>query len=118
MYNNYKRYDRFTSMASRGGDFSPDSQSYPSEAVIAQPLEVRVYGNNFEKAIRAFRALVQKERILSIYKEKQTYEKPSDRKRREKNEMKRKLFEAECTEGDCKVQKSSFTKYNSDNFSE
>jgi small subunit ribosomal protein S21 len=65
------------------------------EAVQAIPIEVRVYGNNFEKALRAFRALVQKERILSTYKEKQSYEKPSDRKRRKRNEMRRKMMEIE-----------------------
>lgn len=66
-----------------------------SDAVQARPLEVRVYGNNFDKALKAFRALVQKERILSTYKEKQTYEKPSDKKRRKRNEAKRKRMEAE-----------------------
>lgn len=61
----------------------------------AKPLEVRVY-NNFERAMKAFRALVQKERILSLYKEKQSYEKPSDKKRRKRNEMKRKLLEIDA----------------------
>ena len=61
--------------------------------VQAQPLEVKVYNNNFDKALRAFRALVQKERILSTYKERQSYEKPSDKHRRKRNEMKRKLQE-------------------------
>lgn len=65
------------------------------EAVQAQPLEVKVYSNNFDKALRAFRALVQKERILSTYKENQFYEKPSDRRRRKRNEMKRKRLELE-----------------------
>jgi small subunit ribosomal protein S21 len=63
------------------------------QPVQAQPLEVRVYNNNFDKALRAFRALVQKERILSTYKEKQSYEKPSDKRRRRRNEMKRKRQE-------------------------
>jgi ribosomal protein S21 len=63
------------------------------EAVQAQPLEVKVYNNNFDKALKAFRSLVQKERILSLYKDKQTYEKPSDKNRRKRNEMKRKRFE-------------------------
>jgi small subunit ribosomal protein S21 len=71
------------------------------EAVQAQPLEVKVYGNTFDKALRAFRALVQKERILSTYKEKQTYEKPSDKKRRKRNEAKRKLLEL-CSRSECK----------------
>jgi ribosomal protein S21 len=63
------------------------------EPVQAQPLEVKVFNNNFDKALRAFRALVQKERILSLYKEKQTYEKRSDKNRRKRNEMKRKRLE-------------------------
>jgi ribosomal protein S21 len=61
--------------------------------IQAQPLEVKVYGNNFDKALRAFRNLVQKERILSTYKEKQAFEKPSDKKRRKKNELRRKQQE-------------------------
>lgn len=65
----------------------------PGEAIQAKPLEVKVYGNNFDKALRAFRALVQKERVLSTYKEKQSYEKPSDKRRRKRNESKRKLLE-------------------------
>jgi len=65
------------------------------EAVQAKPIEIKVYDGNFEKAVRAFRTLVQRERILSTYKERQSYEKPSDRKRRKKNEAKRKLMELE-----------------------
>ena len=63
------------------------------QPVQAVPLEVVVYGNNFDKALRFFRAKVQKERILSLYKEKQSYEKPSNKRRRKRNEMKRKLME-------------------------
>jgi ribosomal protein S21 len=69
------------------------------EAVQAKPLEVKVYGN-FDKALRAFRALVQKERVLSSYKEKRSYEKPSDKHRRKRNEAKRKLLEM-CTKNYC-----------------
>jgi small subunit ribosomal protein S21 len=70
------------------------------EAVQAEPLEVMVYGNNFEKALRAFRALVQKERVLSTYKERQSYEKPSDKRRRKRNEAVRKQIES-CSKGEC-----------------
>ena len=85
--------------APNGGETKPvvvvnDKFAY-IEPVQAQPLEVKVFGNNFDKALRTFRALVQKERILSIYKENQSYEKPSDKKRRKRNEMKRKRFELE-----------------------
>ena len=82
--------------ALRGGEnVSRDSSTHCSEAIQAKPLEVRVYGNNFEKAIKAFKALVQKEKILSLYKERQSYEKPSDKKRRKRNESRRKAMENE-----------------------
>ena len=81
-----------TLKALKGGDLASHNVK-TSEAVLAQPLEVKVYNNNFDKALRAFRALVQKERILSVYKDKQSYEKPSQKRRRKHNEMKRKLLE-------------------------
>ena len=107
--NNFKK-------ASKGGE-SVAVVSHnigPGEAIQAQPLEVKVYGNNFDKALRAFRALVQKERILSSYKEKQAYEKPSDKKRRKRNEAKRKIFES-CSKGFCthEAHKKNFNKDNS-----
>jgi len=82
--------------ASKGGESTPvvvSDKFAHTVPVQAQPLEVKVYNNNFDKALRAFRALVQKERILSTYKEKQSYEKPSDKRRRKRNEMKRKQQE-------------------------
>jgi small subunit ribosomal protein S21 len=78
--------------ALKGGDTNSVGSKL-GETILAQPLEVKVYNNNFDKALRAFRALVQKERILSVYKDKQSYEKPSQKRRRKKNEMKRKLLE-------------------------
>jgi ribosomal protein S21 len=87
--NSYKK-------ASKGGESQAvevNDKFAHIEPVQAQPLEVKVYNNNFDKALRAFRALVQKERILSLYKEKQTYEKASDKNRRKRNEMKRKRLE-------------------------
>jgi ribosomal protein S21 len=84
-----------TSKALKGGDFLAvdvnDKFAY-IQPVLPQPLEVKVYGN-FDKALKAFRALVQKEKILSSYKDKQTYEKPSQRRRRKRNEAKRKKME-------------------------
>jgi ribosomal protein S21 len=56
------------------------------------PLEVKVYGN-FDKAFKAFRALVQSEKILSLYKEKQSYEKPSEKRRRKHNESIKRTLE-------------------------
>ncbi len=89
--------------APRGGESQPvavNDKFAHIEAVQAQPLEVKVYGNNFDKALKAFRALVQKERVLSAYKEKQTYEKPSDKRRRKRNESIRKRLEF-CSKGEC-----------------
>lgn len=60
------------------------------------PLEIKVYGYNFDRAFKTFRALVQKDRILSLYKQKQTFEKPSEKRRRKKNEMKQKRMEMEA----------------------
>ena len=88
--------------ASKGGEslaIVSDDKFAHIEPVQAQPLEVKVYGNNFDKALRAFRALVQKERILSTYKERQSYEKPSDKRRRKRNESKRKLLEVQNNHG-------------------
>ncbi len=100
-----RRSKRFSKKAPRGGDNKPvevvNDKFAHIEAVQAQPLEVKVYGNNFDKALRAFRALVQKERVLSSYKEKQSYEKPSDKRRRKRNESARKQLEL-CSKGDCK----------------
>ena len=95
---NYRNSNKFNKNVVKGGEsstveVSDANNAHKSEAVIAKPLEVVVYNNAVDKALRAFRALVQKERILSTYKEKQSYEKPSDRKRRKRNEMKRKLME-------------------------
>jgi len=95
--NNYKRSKkRSYKKASKGGESSQiavNDKFAHIEPVQAQHLEVKVYNNNFDKALKAFRTLIQKERILSVYKDKQSYEKPSDRRRRKRNEMKRKRQE-------------------------
>ena len=91
-----KKVKRNFKKASKGGESTPvvvSDKFAHTIPVQAQPLEVKVFNNNFDKALRAFRALVQKERILSTYKEKQSYEKPSDKRRRKRNEMKRKQQE-------------------------
>lgn len=88
---------------SRGGERQNQAQSPPrnpnqkgpGDPVFAKPLEVKVFDGNVERAIKAFRMLVQKERILSDFKEKQTYEKPSVRKRRKQSEYIRNLKEEE-----------------------
>jgi len=93
MKNNSRRDSKRTfNKPSKGGELNGSSKFDHIEPVQAQHLEVKVFGS-FDKAMRTFRSLVQKERILSLYKEKQAYEKPSDKNRRKRNEMKRKLLE-------------------------
>ena len=79
---------------SKGGDTSSD-QVICTEAVVSKPLQVVVYNNNFEKAFRMFKALVQKERVLSTFKDNAFYEKPSVRKRRKRNQAARDRLEQE-----------------------
>lgn len=47
--------------------------------------------DELEDAIRDFRGLVTKERIMSVLKEHASYEKPSDKKRRKRREAARRL---------------------------
>lgn len=112
MKDNYKKSRKnFSKKAQKGGESSAvvvNDKFAHIEPVQAQPLEVKVYNNNFDKALRAFRALVQKERILSSYKEKQSYEKPSDKRRRKRNEMKRKRVEMDNPRPNRDSKKSSF----------
>ena len=47
-------------------------------------LYVEVRDNNITKAWRKFKRLVQDEGVLDVYKEKQFYEKPSDKRLKER----------------------------------
>lgn len=102
-----KKVSKYFKKATKGGDFTSQDSIKNNDAVQAQPLEVRVYNNNFDRALRTFRALVQKERILSIYKEKQSYEKPSQKRRRKRNEAKRKLLELNSNSSKKEFKKNS-----------
>jgi ribosomal protein S21 len=58
----------------------------PSEVT---PLEIKVEGpgrEHFEEAFRKFKALVQRERIVGQVKERMSFEKPSEKKRRKRRE--------------------------------
>jgi len=67
-----------------------------NEELNLSPLEVVVVDGRFEEAFRNFKALIQKEKILTLYKEKQFYEKPSDKKRRKRKQaaQRRMMMEA------------------------
>jgi ribosomal protein S21 len=59
-----------------------------------KPLEVQVYSsNNFDRAFKTFRSLVQADGVLAKYKEKQAYEKPSVKVRRKHAETMQRLYE-------------------------
>ncbi len=60
-----------------------------------KPIEVVVRNGDVDAAIRVLKSMVQKEKILAILKEKQAYEKPSDKKRRKKREAREKQRIAE-----------------------
>lgn len=109
-----KKSKRNFKKAPKGGEIQPvevNDKFAHIQPVQALPLEVVVYGNNFDKALRFFRAKVQKERILSLYKEKQSYEKPSSKRRRKRNEMKRKLLELDSNKGNSTSKKSEKRKF-------
>jgi ribosomal protein S21 len=99
---NNKRPNQSPYIGRRGGDTRPVAVVFDKhEPVQAKPLEVIIGpGDNFERCLRAFRAKVQKERIISTFKEKQSYEKPSDKKRRKISESKRNQLEM-CSKGEC-----------------
>ncbi len=75
---------------------SLEKSTIPAEVTdYFSPLEIKVFGNGFERAMKTFRSVVQSEKILSDYKEKSRYEKPSDKKRRKQSESIQRAFEEE-----------------------
>jgi ribosomal protein S21 len=58
------------------------------------PLEVKVFGN-YDRAVKSFRTLVQADGVLALHKQRQGYEKPSEKKRRKHDETMQRLAEAE-----------------------
>lgn len=73
---------------------SSKNSTNPGESYLNyfKPLEVIVknYNDDFDSAHKAFKALVQREKVISLYKEHQRYEKPSDKKRRKRKEAQEK----------------------------
>ena len=51
---NKRKSGKSRAKAPRGGEnVSRDSSTHCTDAIQAKPLEVKVYGNNFEKAVKA-----------------------------------------------------------------
>lgn len=55
------------------------------EPVTCDPLQI-IVGHSFEDSVRKFKSIFQKEKIVARLKEKQAYEKPSEKKRRKSRE--------------------------------
>ena len=49
------------------------------------PLQVEIT-SSFEEGLRRFKSMVQRDKILVLYKDKQHYEKPSEKNRRKRRE--------------------------------
>ena len=63
----------------------PAPPPYEEYSEDFSPLQVEVT-HSLENAIRNFKSAVQRSKILAEYKERQSYEKPSAKKRRKKRE--------------------------------
>jgi len=66
-----------------------------------RPIEVVVEGSSredFEYAFRKFKTLFQKERVVGQVKEKMSYEKPSEKKRRKRREARDRRLMTEMRE--------------------
>lgn len=74
------------------------SDQNPQDEVVIEPLEIKVLHNNLEEALKRFKAKVQKEKIIQTYKQRQSYEKPSEKIRRKKREARERTFLAEMRE--------------------
>lgn len=91
---NHRYFNKFHSGPKKGGDYTAfelvfdKSDCLMHEPIQCKPLEIEVT-TNFEDAFRKFRALVQREKVISKVKEKRAYEKPSDRRRRKNSEYSR-----------------------------
>ena len=68
----------------------PEYEEYSTGELILQPLQVEV-GESFEEGLRRFKSLIQRSKILTLYKESQSYEKPSEKRRRKKREIKERM---------------------------
>lgn len=66
--------------------------SYEPEELIFRPLEVEVKDGGFEDASRRFKTLVQKDGILNDFRQRQEFEKPSEKRRRKEREAAERNF--------------------------
>ncbi len=57
-------------------------------------MEIRVEGNDLEKALKAMKRKIQREGLLKDLKKRSFYEKPSEKKKRKRIEARRKKARA------------------------
>jgi small subunit ribosomal protein S21 len=57
-------------------------------------VEVRVYGNQLEKALKVLKRQMAKEGLLKELKRRQSYEKPSVKRKRKAREARKKRLKA------------------------
>lgn len=57
-------------------------------------MEIKVYGNNVEKALKILKRQLQKDGFFKEIKTRRAYEKPSEKKKRKQREARRKRMKA------------------------
>jgi len=67
----------------------------PVDLSTFEPLQVKIDKGRAEDGIRLFKSIVQKDKVLALYKEKQHFEKPSVKKRRKQREAAEKRYSLE-----------------------
>lgn len=75
--------------------FIPTAQpKYPTEIEddYFKPLQVEVT-SSFDRAMKAFRVLVQSEQVITNYKRRMSYESPSQKRRRKHKESLQRIWE-------------------------
>ena len=80
---------------------------FGSTPVELSPLQVTLRGgsrDHFEEANGRFKKLVQNENVIKAYKERQAYEKPSEKKRRKKRQAYERKLATEARQRQMKKQ--------------
>jgi small subunit ribosomal protein S21 len=57
-------------------------------------LDIKVYGNDIEKALKALKRQLQKEGLFKEIKKRSFYEKPSEKEKRKQKEARKKRVKA------------------------
>ncbi len=66
----------------------------PGEEGSEDILDIRVYSNDIEKALKVLKRQLQKEGLFKEIKKRSFYEKPSEKKRRKQREARKKRLKS------------------------